>query len=95
MAEIQAALNRRFTLASGAVTTLVFTTARYHGIDIVNLSTTELVYFMEDAPVSTSDSLSIKLLPGMTYSLSIPFTKINFISPGGAEVQAVPRGNKL
>jgi hypothetical protein len=95
MAEIQASENRRFTLTSGTVTTLVFTATRSHGIDIVNLSTTEDVYFMEDAPVSTTDTMSIKLTPGMTYTVTLQFTKINFISPGGAEVQAVPRGARI
>ncbi len=95
MAEINGLLNRRFTLSSGAVTTLVFPTVRAHGIDVINLSSTETVYFMEDAPVSSSDSLSIKLLPGMSFTFSGNFTKINFYSPGGADVQAVPRGNKL
>jgi hypothetical protein len=95
MADLQAATNRRFTLTSGTVTTLVFTTARTMGIDIVNLSTTETVYVMEDAPVSSSDAMSVKLLPGMTYAMSIPFTRLNFLSPGGAEVQAIPRGNRI
>jgi carbohydrate-binding DOMON domain-containing protein len=95
MAEIQASENRRFTLTSGTVTTLVFTATRTMGIDLVNLSTTETVYVMEDAPVSSSDTMSIKLLPGMTYAMSIPFIKINFLAPGGAEVQAVPRGNRI
>jgi len=95
MAEIQAADNRRFTLTSSTVTTLVFATARTMGIDLVNLSTTETIYVMEDAPVSSSDAMSIKLLPGMTYAMSLPFKVINFLSPGGAEVQAVPRGNRI
>ena len=95
MAEISGLLNRRFTLSSGAVTTLVFPVVRAHGIDLVNLSSTELVYLMEDSPVSSSDTMSIKLLPGMTYTMSLPFTVINFLAPGGAEVQAVPRGNRL
>ncbi len=86
---------RRFILTPGEVTVLTFPVKRVHGIDIFNLSSTDTIYFQEDAPVSSSDTESIKLLPGVTYTFTREFTELNFLSAGAAEVQAIVRGNKL
>lgn len=82
---------RRFTLVASTPTRLIFSAKQSHGVDIANLSTTDTVYVMEDSQANTNDNASIKLMPGMTYSITQEFTILYFYSTGTPEVQIIKR----
>jgi hypothetical protein len=91
MIVLQSTLTRRFTLTAAEITRVEFGRKRSGGIDIVNLSSTDSVFVLEDGLPTSVDSMSLELLPGMGYSFLQEFTSLNFLSAGTPTVQIMPR----
>jgi hypothetical protein len=91
MITLQSTTTRRFTLTAAEITRVEFGRKRSGGIDIVNLSDTDSVFVLEDGIPTSTDSMSLELLPGMGYAMLVEFKSLNFISSGTPTVQIMLR----
>jgi hypothetical protein len=91
MITLQSTTTRRFTLTAAEITRVEFGRKRSGGIDIVNLSDTYSIFVLEDGIPTSTDTMSLELLPGMGYSFLQEFKSLNFLSSGTPTVQIMLR----